>query len=146
MSKNSITLYSNVKYGRLEPHIGSVLNAKLHSLSGKKAKITIEEAKAVRSINQNSYYWGVVLPMIVNAINEYGNDFDADEIHVYIKLNVVKSMKNNVYLPDGTVTKTIKSTRKLSKAEFSDYIEKIKIWAFEQLKISIPDANSNDQK
>lgn len=139
MKKNSISLYSRVVDGRLEKKISQTLNDNLNLLNGKIAKITIEESKVRRSLRQNAYYWGVVIPCIINEINSYGNDFNAEEMHIFIKNNIIKDMRETVVMPDGTIYEKIRSTRKLTKVEFSDYIEKLKKWALDTLKIDIPD-------
>ena len=105
----------------------------------KEIKVTLHEKQ--RSNKQNRYYWGVVIPLVVKGINEFGNDFNNEEIHEYLKreLGGLKAM----FLPDDTVVHIPISTTELSTSDFEDYTMRIRSWAQETLNLIIPLPNEN---
>ncbi len=105
---------------------------------GNLVSLTITVKKKTRSNKQNAYYWGVVIPMVQEAMNEYGQDFSKDETHDYLKKEfnwVEVETKNGHYM------KVPRSTSKLSTIEFMDYKEKIQQFGAQVLDIYIPDPN-----
>ena len=94
--------------------------------------VRVELSRKPRSLNQNNYYWGVVLPIIADYT---GNT--PDELH-----NIFKRM----FLPPKTImyrNKAIKmpsSTTELSTVGFAEYIDRITAEAGE-LGVSIPPPN-----
>ena len=121
-------------------------------------KITLEPRKKTRSINQNSYYFGVVVPMVQDALIEYGNRFDhtltqdfihsqidPEGVHEVLKKYVGKLTKY-VALPGGIVATIVGDTKSMTTTEFEDYIESVRAWAadpMEGLGIIIPLPNEN---
>lgn len=86
----------------------------------------IPNERVQRSKQQNSYYWGVVIPI---AGDEFG--YDSEEMHEAFKILFLSRNE------DGKPA-TVRSTVKLSTIEFNDYIEKCQRWCAEQ-GIIIPD-------
>ena len=93
--------------------------------------------KKRRSLNQNAYYWGCVLPPIVAMFREHGSNVDAEDVHAFLKDNVGK-LKQVFVTPDGEVLSGPGSTAKLGTMEFEVYLEKVRAWAAEVLGIAIP--------
>lgn len=82
-----------------------------------------------RSHSQNSYLWGVVYPLIA----EY-TGHSTEELHEAFK---------HLFLPRATFLgdKEIlanKSTTELSTVEMEDYLMRVRVWAGEELGVSIP--------
>ena len=93
--------------------------------------LTIENIseKRMRTLRSNRYYWGCVL----KYISEY-TGFTIEETHSAMK---------ELFLSEENLQlgiKKIKSTTKLTTKEFSEYIEKIKLWAGEKLGVIIPES------
>ena len=126
----SIQFFSKVEGGHLSPGCRQSIATALKSLDGKFAKITIEERKKNRSLNQNNFYWGVVIPTIVNMFNEHGNNVDAEQVHEFLKDEVGK-LSQVVVLPDGETKKISGSSAILKTMQFEDYLTKIRSWAAE---------------
>ena len=80
--------------------------------------ITLTNKRPKRTVSQNNYYWGAVLPNIAQETGEY----DLDALHELFKGKFLA--KETIETPWGEVTK-VKSTAELSVLEFSEYIEKI---------------------
>jgi hypothetical protein len=99
-------------------------------LDGKAVIISIKEPKRIRSNNQNSYYFGVVVKAVTKMFRDAGNYVDEDEVHEFLKMHVGK-LSQNVVTPDGEILKAPASSKRLSTMEFEVYLEKIRAWAAE---------------
>lgn len=117
------------------PKDGKIPTAVLHRLlhavgkaSGKRLVLVLKEQKRRRSLNQNSFYWGVVVPAVTGMFREHGNYYDDNDVHEFLKLRVGK-LAQNMLMPDGKVVKSLGSTTKLTTQEFEVYVEKIRAWA-----------------
>ena len=85
-------------------------------------EIIIRKPVKDRSIDQNSYYWGVVIKLTSEASGHAAN-----EQHKEFKAKFLGG----------------RSTTKLTTKEFEDYIEQIRAWSSEQ-NIIIPDPERVD--
>ncbi len=91
-------------------------------------KITCKRGK--RSIDQNSYYW-----LILNALEqETGNS--KEDLHDYFRTEYLGIELCNVL---GRDYERIRSTTVLDTAQFTQYIEKISVFASSELGFAIPD-------
>lgn len=101
--------------------------------------VTVEKItkRKLRSVQQNSYYWGVVIEMLTMEI--YGaNDKDSkQEMHDALRRKFL-SFENVKGLP------TMLSTTRLSTIEFEAYMEQIRRFASQYLGIVIPEPNQVD--
>lgn len=99
----------------------------LLSLEGKRVQLTVEKLKMTRSSQQNRYLWGVVYKLISDHTGH-----SAEELHSAFKYQwSPKVIVGNIIVP--------KSTRTHDTIEMTEYIEKIRRWAAEELSINIPD-------
>ena len=117
-----------------------------HSYEGHDITITVKKQRKTRSGNQNAYYWSVVLPLILDAMIELGNDLqsgNSDHLNMIHELMKEKHLQNGLDVIDaeGNVDKLPSSTKNCSTADFIEYIERIQKWAAEFLYIDIPDPN-----
>jgi len=122
--------------GRIPEATAKQIAVAVRALDGKQVVLSFREAKRARSLNQNAWYWSGVIPPIVALFRENGSMVDADDVHEFLKEHVGK-LKQNVVTPDGEVVKVLGSTAKLSRTEFSDYVERIRAWAAE-FGVAIP--------
>ena len=82
-------------------------------------EIEISSVKQKRSNLQNRYYWAVL-----NCIsNETGNDKDA--LHEFFKHKFLDTLKYQLF---GQFIYYKPTTTKLTKTQFTDYIEKIAVF------------------
>jgi len=95
--------------------------------------LEIKKRGQKRSDSQNEYYWGLVIEMIREYINEQsGEQYSAEDVH-----ELLKSKFNTVYNP--LVGEFIpKSTTKLNTSEFEEYLQKIRTWGESHLGLKIP--------
>ena len=103
---------------------------------GWEVEVAVKRRRATRSLQQNAYYWGVV----VELISEH-TGYTPDETHDALKaLFIPKRLA--VQNGNGVICNEIViggSTRQMNKLEFGDYMESIRRWAAETLDVVIPD-------
>lgn len=94
--------------------------------------------KGQRSLDQNAYYWGVVLPHAAKGISEcWGEDINSEEAHFFFKREFLS--KPLVHRTTGELKGyTEGSTASLDTAEFGKYLDKIIKFSAEQLGVEIP--------
>jgi hypothetical protein len=116
--------------GRIPSLVWERLAGAVSRLPGKRFIITLKEQKRKRSVNQNAYYWGVVVAAITQMFRDAGNYVDGEDVHEFLKLRVAK-LSRMIVTPDGEVHKSLGSTTKLSTMEFEVYLERVRAWAAE---------------
>ncbi|MDA7514223.1 hypothetical protein N8508_00380 [bacterium] len=131
-----LTYYSEVKNGSIS-NSASIRNA-IHSFEGKRIEISIQIAKKKRSVEQNRYYYGVVVPIVTAALIDSGVRVTDGNTHDFLKLEF---LKYDVPTENGEYITMVKSTTELSTSEFMDYTAEIQQWAAEFLGIEIPNPN-----
>ena len=96
-----------------------------------------------RSNPQNAYYWGLVIPLLKKGFEDLGHELTAEEVHEFLKAKF--NFKEIINEETGEVNQIPLSTTRLSKLEFSEYIEKIQRWAAEFLNLVIPDPGTQSE-
>lgn len=84
---------------------------------GEDVYLSVSKRFKERSLDQNAYYWGVVIPLLSGHIGYF-----EDEMHEAMKLKFL-------YREVPGKIPTIVSTARLSTKEFSEYIDRIIAWA-----------------
>lgn len=98
----------------------------LNNLNGKRVQLTLEKVKHKRSNNQNAYYFGVVLKLLSEHTGH-----DPEELHDALKFKFgEKRYHGNLLIPA--------STKNLDTIDFEKYLDKIRKWAVEELRVVIP--------
>lgn len=82
---------------------------------GDKVTVIVEQRKWKRTLAQNSYYWGVYLPLIASETGES----DLDRLHTLFK---GKFLTKGVFDVLGEKVRVTGSTADLSVGEFCEYI------------------------
>lgn len=121
--------------------------AVLQSLDEQTAwKVTVEPAKASRSLAQNSYLWGVANKMISEATG-----YEPEEVHEYLcgqhfgwkDKRVPKTPRNHdgvESVPRRTTTRNEQGKRNvLTTTQFADYVDFVQRFAAKKLSLFIPD-------
>ncbi len=106
--------------------------------SGKDIVLSVKVKRKQRSTPQNGYYWSVVVPMVTEAINSYGNEYSNDDTHEYLKS---RFNSKDVEVGDGNYLQLPMSTSGLDTAEFAGYIDQIQQFASMVLGVYIPSPN-----
>lgn len=127
---SAVEIPAVIQNGMLPAAVQQRLAAVLSRMEGKRIILTVREQKRRRSLNQNAYYWGVVVEMVTGMFREAGNNVNPEEVHEFLKLRVGK-LSRVMVTPHGEVVKSLASTTSLSTQEFEVYLEKVRAWAAE---------------
>ena len=95
---------------------------------GKKIQLLLRKYTTSRSLKQNAYYFGVVVPIIA----DWAGEDDKESIHQALKEKFLK-------VRDSKGLKIIQSTTKLNTTEFEIYLGKVKRWASVDCGLIIPE-------
>lgn len=131
-------------FGTIESGVLKIIHANrfkdlIKTLKDGRYKITIEKNYKKRSNPQNAYLFGVVYPIVLDALKSQGfNDMDIEKVHDLLKL---KFLKIEVVSSDGVVLQILGSTAKLTTSEFMDYLANIKESSQEYLGVYVPSPN-----
>lgn len=113
------------------------LKEAFNQLKDGKHLITIKDLRK-RSLNQNNYYWGVIVPTVRKGLYDAGYDDVQTNDDAHEVLKYVLNKKEIINKQTGEMINVAGSTAKLSIPEFNDFIERICKWAAEYLGITIP--------
>lgn len=93
-------------------------------------EVIVRRKVKIRTTNQNSYYWGVVLSMLAEHTGH-----TAEEMHEIFKGMFLPRKFVRVARRDVEIRR---STTELSTEEFEDYQERIRAFAAQELGFRIP--------
>ena len=141
-----VTGYGFVEDGKLTVDDRSALRAGLVVFNGEEVEYIIRKRRYGRSNQSLRYYWGPVLGTIVARLKERHMDIDAEELHEMMKMRflpkaIALTDDNGVVVDSWVIGGSI---RKLSQADFSDFIDRVKAYAWHELQVVIPDANNTE--
>jgi len=102
----------------------------LKRCTGKKV-IKIASYRKKRSVNQNEYYWGVVLKYLA-----FEAGYTADEMHELMKRKFLAYQKTNQ--KTGEIETFSGETKGLNTEHFEEYLEKVRTFAFDFYDCLIP--------
>lgn len=133
---NQISTY--IKNGQIQNP--KIVRAAFDSLEDGRYLIKIEAFKK-RSLLQNNYYWGIVVPMVKDGLvamgfNEVKNNNDA---HVVMKHLFLKKVIKSQISDEEIIVET--STTDLKTEEFNLYLQDVWQWGAQYLNIQIPQPN-----
>lgn len=103
---------------------------------GTPLEITVRKAIDSRSVQQNRYYWGIVVASIRNALHASGITLDKQQTHDMLKFRFLRHD-----LPighDGEFITTVDSTADMDVEAFMAYTDQCIHFAAEYLNITIP--------
>lgn len=84
----------------------------------------------IRTLPQNSLYWGVYIKILSDHLGYF-----PDELHEEFKL--MFNPKDSKFTPGDKFGGT---TTRMKRKEFTEYLEKIRIWALTDQGINLPEA------
>jgi len=107
--------------------IGKTITKLVEYASGEDCKFVLEinRSKNKRSLNQNKYYWGVVI-----AIFSDYTGFENEECHQMLTEKFLQYTKSG--------REFTKSTKQLDTKEFEQYTEKCRLWLWHEFELHIP--------
>ena len=133
-----ITNVDNMKFNRNRNDILNVLK----QFNGKNIVLKISLLSKKRSNQQNSYYWGVILPLTKQAIfNEWGEVWNIEKTHEFLKSKFLYFEKVNE--DTSEIIRTPKSTQENTTTEQEEYYLQIREFLKEWFNVYCPLPNEN---
>lgn len=134
-----ISILTRVENGKFKRNI-SLIKKAVQNFEGKEIEITIKRKYKQRSLPQNAFYWGVIIPMFQELINEHWGEIkSSEEIHEILKSQCNYTEKVNQQT--GEITKIPQSTTELTTAGWLEYEQKIRQFAMDFFHATIPEPN-----
>ena len=132
--------FATVEYGKLEMSARKGFTQYLQKFEGQEVTVVVKKRQWDRSINQNNYYWGVIVKLIADEVGD-----DPAKIHALLKVMFLSKILH-VEGKDKKVMeeKITGTTTKLSTAQTEDYYQKCRVWALDFLGVVIPLPNEAD--
>ena len=109
--------------------------------AGKEIWIEVERKRKHRTLNQNAYYWAVVIKMISDAMNEAGEHVHPQEVHEFLKFRFLRVQKID-HDSGELLYEYSRSTASLGTADFGIYLDACIQFAAEYLNTVIPPPNT----
>lgn len=128
---------------RVTPRALAAINAAVQGWRNCQVLIRIEKVHAIRSVEANRYYFGVVL----KRLSDY-TGYTVDELHEWAKARFIPKHvamldKNGDVKDDMVIGGT---TTRLNRVQFYEYVEAIRQFAAESLELDIPDPDPRWRK
>lgn len=129
--------------GRIPVEVSKAVATALRNIEGKRVIVSLREHKRKRSNNQNRYYWGVVIPLVLEMFTDAGNDTTAEEVHEFLKEYVGGSTFVRLLVtPDLKRRSVVRSSTTLTTDEWESFMEMVRAWAA-TMGCQIPLPNEN---
>lgn len=137
--KQEITIEGLVTKGHLPDSERMRIAGLMSAWEGKRVRVKLSEAKKRRSVSQNAFYWGVVIPTVISMFADAGTDLDADQCHDYLKKHVM-GITEVIKDPAGAQHIVAGKSRFKDTKEWEMNMDKIRAWAA-QFGVAIPFPN-----
>jgi hypothetical protein len=129
-------IITTVENGKFKRNLNAILNA-VKSFEGKTINFTMQVARKQRSVSQNSYYWGVIIPIWQNTLlAEWGDHYSKQETHEFLKYNCNYIEKINEQT--GEVIRMSKSTTENTTTDQEIFHDRCRKLALEMFNVEIP--------
>jgi len=138
---DSITITSKVNQGKLIRNKGKITNAIKH-FEGKEVELVVRKKKRQRTTPQNAYYFGVIIPITINAISdEWGEIWGVNKTHDFYKQMFLYEEKVNEQTSE--VIKIPKSSTENTTIEQEEFHLKCKEFLKEWFNVDVPLPNED---
>jgi len=138
-----VEIFSKVENGKLTRN-RPLLSKAVQSLEGKNITITVERTKKKRTNQQNRFYWGVMIPLIRQGLNDLGHFYNNNQAHEIVKQHVADTAPDVIIEEltlNGLTSRRIMSTSELTTSGFMDFQEVAGQFAADYLSIVVPEPN-----
>lgn len=98
----------------------------------KGVKVFFSDKRNIRSKNQNSYYWGVIMKEMSNHLG-----FDSAVCHAMCKDRFLRSTITH----HDKVFEITSDSSSLNTKEFTEFIDNVRRWLSQEFEIYTPDPN-----
>ena|SRR3990167_689339 len=139
------TFFTDVLHdGKIQANISFQIKEALKPMEGKRIFLKIGIARKIRSLNQNKYYWAIIVEYCRQGIMEqWGENITKDQAHNLLKQNCNFIKKINEE-SDGNFKIPI-PTHILTTTEFCEYTERCRKFIGEFFGITIPNPDSQEE-
>jgi len=105
--------------------------------------IDISEGRGPRSLQQNSYYWGVVIEILADEFG-YQTKEEKEYLHNVLMDKFIEDDTYELKMGEEVVSgKTRKTSSSLNTKQFEAYLANIRRWASQEYGVFIPEPNEN---
>jgi len=133
------TFTGKVEQGRLTIFRRKEFDQAVLAFDGMQVEVTLEKKKKRRSLMQNAYYFGVLLPIIQQGLLDAGYRVGKEQTHDLLKSMFAK--EEIVNESTGEIMTVIGSTANMTTVKMMDYFSEITQWAAEYLGVHVPAPN-----
>lgn len=137
-----LTYFAKAENGTLKVTNRKGLVDDLLRMDGKQLVLTIEKKKNTRSLAQNRYYWGVVVPIVRAGLIDAGWEREkinnSEAVHELLK-SIFCPKRELINENTGEVLELPPTTTGLSTTGMMEYFADIQRWAMEFLGCTVPD-------
>jgi len=131
-----VELISNVINGKLKRNLKLFWNV-IKSFEGKTILITIKVFRKTRSLNQNAYYWGVIVAIWQQIIKDHWGEFySIKEVNEFLKYHC--NFEEKVIEQTGDILRLAKSSTTNTTTEQEEFHEKARRLALDNFNTVIP--------
>ena len=130
---------ARIKEGRLTFNRKSTVLSDIGRMRDGDYVVTIEKKHRKRSLNQNAYYWGVIIDLVHDGLIDAGYRITHEETHEFLKGKF--AITEYINERNGEILKSIGSTANMTTSQMMDYFSEITQWAAEYLNVQIPEPN-----
>ena len=131
-----IKLPVQIKHGKFASNLPTI-NEIMKAYEGHTIMVTFEKRRNKRSISQNNYYHGVIVPIWGNIFREEWNEIKSlEEVHGFLKVNYNFEEKYNE--KSDKYVRIVKSTTDNSVVEQEVYHKRCRDAAYELFNVIIP--------
>lgn len=131
MKLTKATFYGKIQEGKLKLDNRKLMEEHIFMFpEGADMQLSIERKRKNRTLNENNYYWGVVIP----TLGDYFG-YEPEEMHEALKWQFLRKEEKDI--------PTVGSTASLSTTEFENLMSAIRVWALTEFNVSIPQPNQD---
>lgn len=132
----AVEVITNIDSLKFKRNRNEILNA-IKQFNGKNIVLKISLLSKKRSLNQNSYYWAVLIPITKEAIkNEWGEVWNIEKTHEFLKSKFLYFEKVNQETSE--IIRTPKSTTENTTTEQEEYYLNIREFLKEWFNVDCP--------
>lgn len=139
-----IETYGNIVNGKLKIAKREQFYKAIEGMKDCRVKLIVQKQYKQRSSEQNRYYFGVIVDIWQNIIqDEWGEYYTAEQVHEFLKLNF--NTKEVVCEQTGEILQVVKSTTENNTVEMEEYMEVCRRKALEMFNVIIPLPNEQTE-
>jgi len=131
MKLTKATFYGKIQDGKLKLDNRKLMEEHIFMFpEGADMQLSIERKRKNRTLNENNYYWGVVIATLCDYFG-----YEPEEMHEALKWQFLRKEEKEI--------PTVGSTASLSTTEFENLMSAIRVWALTEFNVSIPQPNQD---